>query len=286
MSTHGPILTFGEALWDCLPAGLFMGGAPLNVAYHASQLGADARVVSSVGKDFLGQEIRRRLDSLGVDTRHLHQVDAPTGTVQVTLDNGSPSYDIVRDVAWDQIRIDDVLRQAANQASALIFGSLAQRSTSNQATLRELRSHCPDDCIQAFDVNLRPPFDDAALVRELAQGCHLLKLNDEECTMLLNGEPPNLEHGARDLAQTYGISSVAITAGASGAGLLHQGNWHWADGQKITVADTVGAGDSFMAALIHGLIKQQDPQTTITQAARLAEFVASSNGPTPSHAKR
>lgn len=283
MPNHGPILTFGEALWDCLPAGLFMGGAPLNVAYHASQLGADARVVSSVGKDFLGEEIIRRLDSLGVDTRHLHQVDAPTGTVQVSLSNGSPSYDIILNVAWDQIGIDDSLRQAASQASALIFGSLAQRSEANRASLQELRSHCSDDCIQAFDVNLRPPFDDAKLIRELAQGCDLLKLNDEECTLLLHGEPPNLEHGARDLAQTYGIASVAITAGAQGAGLLHHGQWHWTDGQSITVADTVGAGDSFMAALICGLVNKNDPHSIITEAARLAEFVASSTGPTPQH---
>lgn len=278
------IFTYGEALWDCLPAGLFMGGAPLNVAYHLSQLGADAQLISATGDDQLGHEIRRRCQQLGLSTRYVATAEQATGTVLVSLEDGKPSYDIVEGVAWDAIPVEDALLKAVAQAQALVFGSLAQRSAANRETLAQLRAHCPDHCLIAFDINLRSPYDDLALVRQLGQGVDLLKLNDDEAIRLLGDDSADLGQQARQLAETFNCSMVALTAGARGAGLWHQGRWLWEDAQPITVQDTVGAGDSFMAALIHGLTAGDDPQTTLRRASRLAEFVATQQGPTPAHA--
>lgn len=283
------ILCYGEALWDCLPAGLFMGGAPLNVAYHLGQLGQPACLVSAIGQDQLGEELRRRADRLGIDHSLLASLDGPaTGTVQVELEHGKPSYTITQGVAWDQITVDAAVLSAAAGAQALVFGSLAQRSPFNRLGLSQLRKALDPSALVVFDINLRQPYDDLDLVRELAVGVDCLKLNDEEAARLLNLPvdecPP--EAAARQLAEQLQMPMVALTAGAQGAGLWKDGQWHWAEAQPITVVDTVGAGDSFMAALLDGLLRQKTPAAALEAASRLAEFVAASHGPTPDHRQR
>ena len=271
-------------LWDCLPQGLFMGGAPVNVAYHLQQLGADVKPVSAVGDDFLGREILRRLRRVGLDTRFVSIVpDRQTGVVLVELDEkGHPSYEIVENVAWDAIARTDELVQDASAAAAIVFGSLAQRSESNKKLLLELLVKTSG--LRAFDVNLRRPFDDHALVAELAAQADLIKLNNDEGYELadLPSDAP-LEDVARALAAKYACDRICITAGGGGAGMLADGRWYFGKARAVEVVDTVGAGDSFMAALIDGLLRGATTEAIIERAGSLAGFVASSRGAMPSY---
>jgi len=269
-------------LWDCLPAGLFLGGAPLNVACHLQQLGRDALPVSALGRDFLGDEILRRARRLGLDTRFLPQLSShPTGVVQVALDDsGQPSYEIVEGVAWDAIPRSDELLAAGRAAEALVYGSLAQRSEDNRQLIGELLDQTAG--MRIFDVNLRPPFDQHELVLELGEHADLIKLNDDEVRALSGlGETAELPDAARALRERCRCRQVCVTAGADGAGLLDDDDWHWCDGREVAVKDTVGAGDSFMAALLDGLLRKAPIDQALNRACRLAEFVAASDGATP-----
>lgn len=276
--TDAPILCAGEVLWDCLPRGLFLGGAPMNVAYHLHRLGRPAAPVSAVGEDFLGREIHRRLDLLGLPQGFVPAVGKPTGVVLVELDAGQPSYDIVDDVAWDAIPASEALLAAAAEAPALVYGSLASRHPDNRVLIGDLIGRCTG--LTAFDVNLRPPFDDLDLVRDFATRSKLIKLNHEELAKLAEGD--DHEARARALREASGCELVCVTAGAEGAGLLAE-SWHWEPGRKVEVKDAVGAGDSFMAALIDGLLAGAEPAAVIRRAARMGEFVAGSDGATPDH---
>ncbi len=282
-----PVICFGEALWDCLPRGLFLGGAPLNVAYHLHRLGRAVMPVSAVGTDALGDEILRRLDLWGLTGSGLSRNDLPTGMVRVHVDaQGQPSYEIVEQVAWDAIALSPAAAAAIDQAPALVYGSLAQRTDGNRHLLGELRARCPG--LQIYDINLRQPYDDIDVARELARGCDLIKVNDLELARLVGaGDLPSIDSlatAARSLVADDLTRSVCVTAGARGAGLLDKtGNWHWCDPEPITIRDAVGAGDAFMAALIDGLLHQAPPDAILLRASRLAEFVACSDGATPSH---
>lgn len=283
------ILCFGEILWDFLPAGLFAGGAPFNVAYHLHRHGADVKLVSAVGRDLLGDELLRRIKAWGLstDTIALHQ-GLPTGYVRAELSNtGDATYDITPSVAWDQIITDQDSLQPAMTARALVFGSLAQRSVFNRAALDRLLATLPADAWRVFDVNLRPPHDDLPLVRDLAAKCTLLKLNAAEAARLTDGggEAAGREEAdARALANQFGAETVCITAGARGAGLLRRGQWHWEPGREVEVADTVGAGDSFLASLLSGLIAGRlNDADCLRHATRLGEWVASQRGATPDY---
>ena len=284
------ILCFGEVLWDCLPSGLFAGGAPFNVGYHLHQHRADVRIVSATGRDFLGDELNRRLQHWGLSneliTRH---TGLPTGTVIAALgDTGDARYDITPSVAWDQIFVTQDTVQAAVGARALVFGSLAQRSPFNRTALERILAVLPEDALRVFDVNLRPPHDDLALVRELAGHATLLKLNAAEAARLHDGgdEAPGREEAdARALAAQANCPLVCITAGERGAGLLRAGQWTWEPGRKVEVADTVGSGDSFLAALLAGLLAPEVPSDAalLARACRLGEWVATQRGATPAY---
>lgn len=283
--TKGPVLCFGEVLWDCLPQGLFMGGAPVNVAYHLQQLGAKVLPISAVGDDFLGREIIRRLKRVGLDTRFVPDIaDVQTGVVLVELTaDGQPSYEIVQDVAWDMIPESADLMQAAADASAIVFGSLAQRSQANKKLLLEMLD--TTNGLRAFDVNLRRPFDDLDLVAELAAKADLIKLNNDEAYELagLPGDA-EIEKVAREVGAKYACDRVCVTAGGDGAGMRVGADWYWGDGETVDVVDTIGAGDSFMAALVDGLLRGGGPQAIIRRATRLAGFVAASRGAMPDYA--
>ena len=178
------VICFGEVLWDCLPKGLFAGGAPINVAYHLSRFGLDARPATAVGKDFLGEELLRRFRYWDLSPEFVSRVEQPTGAVIAELDSaGVASYRFLDDVAWDHIPLTDSLKQLAPKVTALVFGTLAQRADSNRAHLAELRRRA-STAKQIYDVNLRPPFDSPALVWELARGCDLIKLNDVELVVM------------------------------------------------------------------------------------------------------
>ena len=280
------ILCFGEILWDFLPDGLFPGGAPFNVAYHLKQQGADAKLISAVGRDLLGDELLRRVKSwdISTETIALHQ-GLPTGYVQAEIgSDGDATYDIVSSVAWDQIMTGQDSLQAAMNAQAIVFGSLAQRSAFNQSALDRLLATVPADAWRIFDVNLRPPYDDLELVRQLAQKSTLLKLNAAEAARLVDGgdeQAGREEKDARALAESISCARVCITSGSRGAGLLHGGQWSWEPGREISVVDNIGAGDSFLATLATHLIQGQlTDAECLARACRIGEWVATQRGAT------
>jgi len=285
-----PILCFGELLWDCLPAGLFAGGAPFNVGYHLHQQGAEVRIVSASGSDFLGGELDRRMRAWGLTTdliaRHR---DLPTGTVIATLgEAGDARYEITPDVAWDQIPVTGEVANAAVSAQAIVFGSLAQRSPANRTALDQLLALLPATALRAFDVNLRAPHDDLPRVRELARQASLLKLNAAEAARIADGGSEAAgreESDARTLAAETGAPLICITAGARGAGLLRNGTWTWEPGRTVAVADTIGAGDSFLAALLNGLLGPAPlpDAEVLASACRVGEWVATQRGATPAY---
>lgn len=273
-----------------MPAGLFPGGAPFNVAYHLHQLDADVRLVTAVGRDALGEELLRRIRDWGLNTDTItrHQ-GLPTGSVIATLGpGGDASYEITNSVAWDQILITEDTVRAAVDAQAIVFGSLALRSPINRAGLDRLLTVLPKSAWRVFDVNLRAPHDDLLLVREMAKSATLVKLNAEEAARIVLGatseQSGSPEPLARSLNHNCGCAMVCITAGARGAGLLINDKWYWCDGQPVEVADTVGAGDAFLAKLVSLLLPSDvDPAAALASACRHGEWVASQRGATPTY---
>lgn len=281
-----PILCFGEVLWDSLPAGLFPGGAPLNVAYHLRRLGLDPIVVSAVGRDRLGEELRRRFDVWGLDARGV-RVDSEreTGLSRVELVDGSPRYEILEGVAWDDIEASQEVLELARCSVAVVFGSLAQRSPTNRSQLRTLLA-VGSAALKVFDVNLRQPFASSAVVWSLASAADLVKLNVEELAALL-GEtlsPADFEGAVRRFARRAEVEQVCLTAGALGAGLLLGDRWTWRPSRPVAVRDSVGAGDAFLAALLFGRLRRaESPAVTLRRAYRLARVVVSRDGATPAY---
>lgn len=286
LMSSSAILCFGEVLWDCLPKGLFPGGAPINVAYHLRRYGLNAIPITAVGRDFLGDEILRRFRYWELSPEFVGQIDRPTGAVVVDLDGaGVARYRFLEDVAWDHIPLSDGVNAVAESATALVFGTLAQRSEANCSQLSELRGRASKSQ-HVYDVNLRPPYDDPNLVWDLARGCHLIKLNDEELLKLLQMKeaPDALQRGAALFSERTGCPRVCVTAGKKGAGLWWEGQWTWDPPEPIEVKDTVGAGDSFLASLLHGwLVGGLSPAENLHRSARVAEFVATCDGATPAY---
>ena len=285
------VVCFGEILWDILPSGRFPGGAPMNVAYHLQMLGLEPVLVSAVGCDPNGDELGRILDRWGLDQTCVSRLAGfPTGTVRATLSaGGEPAYNITRDVAWDHLVADAEAVRRTQAARALVFGSLALRSTANRTTLERLLAVLPPRAERIFDVNFRPPHDDLGLVRDLAARATILKLNAAEAARLAEGgeETPRKEADhARRLAETFGCAAVVVTCGARGAGVWCQDRWCWEAGRPVQVADTVGAGDAFLAAFISGWLRGTAPAAGLAAACRLGEWVASQPGATPAYPAR
>jgi fructokinase len=281
MSTK-PILCIGEILWDSLPNGLFLGGAPFNVAYHLKSLGADVAMVSCVGDDVLGRIARERIQEKGLSV-DLIQIDAavPTGLVNVKIDPaGNASYEIVAPAAWDNIKMISPLREASESAGAIVFGSLAQRAPISRTTVQQLLS---TDALKVFDVNLRPPFDDPEIVRVGLERAQVVKLNDQEFNRLSQwyGFPSGLRDGAAALAQHFGPRIICITRGAQGAVLWNDGRYSEHPGYKVPVRDTVGSGDAFLASLLKGLFEHLPDDILLKCANAHGAFVATKDGATP-----
>jgi len=285
---NSPVLCFGEVLWDFLPHGTFPGGAPFNVAYHLHLLAVSVRPISAVGRDDLGEQLLQRLAQWGVSTSAItRHATLPTGRVSATLSSqGDAHYVIARDVAWDRITFAPDTLKNATTSPALIFGSLALRSAENRAALKQLIDALPTNAWRVFDVNLRAPHDDLALVREFASSANVLKLNATEAARLVDAteSPGQEESHARSLAAQFNSSLICITAGERGAGLLRADHWTWVSARRVVVADTVGAGDAFLAAFLVGLLRTVLTDIEILSAAcRLGEWVASHPGATPDY---
>jgi len=279
------IACFGEALWDILPRGIFLGGAPLNVACHLSRLGVHAVPVTAVGRDFLGEEACRRIEAWGITTDFISRHRGkPTGTVRAMLDpRGVARYEIADRVAWDQIAIPRELRRM-RAPGAIVYGSLALRHTTNRLALMDLLAAWPDT-LRVLDLNLRAPFDRGLGVRFPLRHAQLVKLNDEELGRMIGASVTTqrqIEKAARLFAAKYRTARICVTAGERGAGLLWAGTWVWEDGRPVNVRDTVGSGDAFLAAFLAGhFARRETPQEALASACRLGEFVAGRDGATP-----
>lgn len=290
MPSSGPILCFGEILWDFLPQGLFPGGAPFNVGYHLQKLGQRVELLSGIGRDKLGGELVRRLNSWDISTECItFHAGLPTGTVIAdTSPNGDATYTITPSVAWDQILMSEDVTRRAVEAAGLVFGSLALRSPVNRSSLDRLLKLVPADAWRVFDVNLRPPHDDLDLVRDMTGHASLLKLNAEEAARIVlnsDAEEPGAEEAmARALAKDKDIRVVCITAAERGAGLLMDDVWHWEPGRSVNLVNTVGAGDAFLARLLAHLIAEDcAPAEALASACRHGEWVATQYGATPDY---
>lgn len=279
------ILCVGEILWDALPDGLFLGGAPFNVACHLQALRGETVFVSRVGDDRLGQEALRRMRARGLDTA-LVQIDEslPTGWVQVELGGtGEPDYEILEPAAWDAITFTDALHNHAGRADALVFGSLAQRSPTSRQTIRRISE--TDDLLRVFDINLRAPFIDRDVVEHSLEAADVVKFNDDELRYLQDWFElsDDAEPAMADLAAAFDCRAVCMTSGGNGARLWMNGStWHHS-GYSVAVEDTVGAGDAFLATLLTGLLEDRSGDTVLHLANRVGAYVASKPGATPSY---
>ncbi len=286
LSSKSPtIVCFGEALWDILPRGIFLGGAPLNVAYHLSRQRIRALPVSAVGRDFLGEEIVRRLEGWQLASQFIARIGKhSTGTVRASLDpKGTAAYHIMRRVAWDHIPVTSTLLRQPPPA-AIVFGTLALRERANRVALAGLFSAWPT-AVRVLDLNLRAPFDRGPAIEFAATRAQILKLNAEELAQLSGKRSrgaAQLEKSARHLSARRSLPRICVTAGELGAGLLWDGLWFWETGRRVAVRDTIGSGDAFLAAFLAAILgRGEAPSVALTLACRMGEFVAGCDGATP-----
>lgn len=284
------ILGIGELLWDLLPVGPRLGGAPANFAVMAGRLGNHSVVLSRIGRDDLGRRAVEVLDPLPADASHI-QIDTAheTGRVDVTFANGQPSYSIHEPAAWDALELTDDWVQLAERADAICFGSLAQRARESRQTLQTLAAQTSSTCIRVFDVNLRPPFYSGEILQESLELATVAKMNDAEVPLVLSllglpgSEGPNaLQIDAeRLLAEFPTLTLIAITRGAHGSLLVAPHESHSHPGIPTTVADTIGAGDAFTAALTHYLLRGA-PLPILNEAGnQWGSYIASQQGAMP-----
>ncbi|WP_309386762.1 PfkB family carbohydrate kinase [Cerasicoccus frondis] len=276
------IICFGEILWDCLPRGLFLGGAPFNVACHLAQLGADARLVSTVGRDFLAEEALRRAQARGVKLDFVRRDDElPTGTVIASLSEaGNASYEFPTPVAWDALCVGHDVLSAAAQASAVVYGTLALRLNPNREQLAALLS--VEGPMRCLDVNLREPYDDLDLALKLAAQSDLVKLNEIELGRLTDSPAAETVEGVVEqcakLKVIAGASRICVTRGAEGGVFWDDGEVVTAKSPPVEVKDTVGAGDAFMAALVYGLTTGKSITDSLSAACERGAQIASQDG--------
>lgn len=278
----GAVLCIGELLWDSLPAGLFLGGAPFNAACHLHAFGVQVDMVSRVGADRLGEEALERARGYGIST-DLIQIDSdlPTGFSKVKLDDyGVPKYEIAAPAAWDAIETTEELRRHAAQARAIVFGSLAQRSAVTRTTIEDV---CGGSTLKVFDINLRPPYDGRQCVHESLERADVVKLNRDELRILQSwfDLPESLEGAVAALAEKMRCQVVCVTLGKDGAALWRRGRFVEHRGYEVDVKDTVGAGDAFLAALLVGLLEDREDLLLLKRANLVGAYVAAHTGALP-----
>lgn len=280
------VVGMGEALWDVLPEGKKIGGAPANFAYHVSQFGLPSCVVSAVGADPLGQEIVENFTSKGLN-QQIAEVPYPTGTVQVEIDPaGVPQYEIKENVAWDNIPYTALLESLAERTKAVCFGSLAQRNIVSRNTINRFLDAMPqtDDSLVVFDVNLRQGFYTKEILCNSMKRCNILKINDEELVTVsrMFGYPGiDLQDKCWILLGKYNLKMLILTCGINGSYVFTPGNVSFQPTPKVEVADTVGAGDSFTAAFISSILKGKSVAEAHALAVRTSAFVCTKKGAMP-----
>ena len=280
-----PIVGIGEILFDLLPTGAQLGGAPANFAYHVNQLGGHGVAISAIGKDALGEEVKTILAEKGLKAI-LPEVDCPTGVVNVTLDEkGVPTYTIIEGVAWDNVPYTPEMKAVASEACAVCFGTLAQRNPVTRQTILDFIADMPADSLKVYDINLRQHFFSKEIIETSLKVADILKINDEEILNMakllgLDGTP---EEACRAILRLYGLRLVILTKGGDGSEVITEDTVLSIACPKVQIADTVGAGDSFTAAFIRAYLRGD----TLAECHRLANevsaYVCSKNGAMPAY---
>ena len=280
------IVGIGEALWDVLPEGKKIGGAPANFAYHVSQFGLESCAVSAVGDDELGQEIRSNFEEKKLQTL-IETVPYPTGTVQVEIDKlGVPQYDIKENVAWDNIPFTPQIEELAHRTKAICFGSLAQRSKVSRNTIEQFIEAMPktEDTLIVFDVNLRQSFYSRDVLDRSMKRCNVLKINDEELitiSRMLGYQGTDLQSKCWILLGRYHLKMLILTCGVNGSYVFTPGSMSFIATPKVKVADTVGAGDSFTGAFVACILKGLSVADAHQKAVNVSAFVCTQRGAMP-----
>ena len=281
---HPKIAGIGELLWDILPEEKRLGGAPANFALHSCALGAQAAIVSATGDDDLGKEIRKQLEITKVDISNIQIDTRKTGWVDVELcEEGKPTYVIHKEVAWDYIQTSSDVIELAQDCDAVCFGSLAQRSEVSRNTILKFLDNTKSDCLKILDLNLRQNHYSTDLICNSLQAANILKINDEELEVLqeIIKLPPDTNAALRSILDHYELKLIALTQGAKGSTMMTNSSTSFCPGLKVNVKDTIGAGDSFTAAMTIGILSEL-PLNTINQAAtKVAAYVCSQSGATP-----
>jgi fructokinase len=277
------IICFGEVLWDVLPSGKKLGGAPLNVSLRIQSLGNNALMISSIGKDPLGEEIAGEVKTHGGSLAHIQVTGKyPTSEVLVKLDkDGTASYEIKMPCAWDHIELLERDIKAVESSDALVYGSLVTRSSRSRETLNALLGHAR---FKVFDVNLRPPHYTPEGIIRLIESADFVKFNEEELLEIcehLEFRDPSIEACIRFISGRSGSEQICVTRGKDGAILFYDNAFYYNQGYTVKVADTVGAGDSFLASVISQLLQGTKPQEAIDFACAVGSIVASKSGANP-----
>lgn len=278
------IVGLGEILWDVLPEGKKLGGAPANFAYHASQFGMNGLAVSAIGRDPLGDEI---LDQLSGKNLHyqLEKVEFPTGTVQVTLDkNGIPNYDICQGVAYDNIPWTPDMEAIAKETQAVCFGTLAQRDAVSRSTILQFLDTMPVDSVKIYDINLRQHWYSKEIIEDSLQRSTILKINDEELVVvreMMGQQVLDTVEFCRYLLDTYALKLVILTCGVEGSYVVTANECLFQGTPKVEVADTVGAGDSFTSAFCVAYLKQLPLAQAHKLAVDVSAYVCTQSGAMP-----
>lgn len=280
------VVGMGEALWDILPEGKKIGGAPANFTYHVSQFGIDSCAVSAIGDDALGDELLENFNKKEIKYM-IEKVPYPTGTVQVEIDQaGIPQYEIKENVAWDNIPWTEQLAELARNTKAVCFGSLAQRNVVSRETISRFLDEMPknDDTLVVFDVNLRQGFYNKEILCNSMKRCNILKINDEELVSVsrMFGYPGiDLQDKCWILLGKYNLKMLILTCGINGSYVFTPGNVSFQPTPKVEVADTVGAGDSFTAAFIANILKGHTVEESHLKAVETSAFVCTQQGAMP-----
>ena len=279
------IVGLGEALWDVLPEGKKLGGAPANFAYHAGQFGLDTIAISALGEDALAEETIEALKEHNLNYL-MPRVPYPTGTVQVTLaEGGIPTYEIKEGVAWDNIPYTNEMADIAKSARAVCFGSLAQRNSVSRENIRKFLADTPADCLKICDINLRQQFYSKEVLEDSFKLCNILKINDEELVVvsrMFGYEGLDMRQTCEKMVQDYGLKMLVLTCGTNGSYVFtDDGLTSFQDTPKVEVADTVGAGDSFTGSFCACIINGKPVQEAHKTAVAVSAFVCTQNGAMP-----
>jgi fructokinase len=274
----------GELLWDFLPTGKQLGGAPGNFAFHAMQTGCTSLVISAVGNDELGCLLKSLLQRLGLNIEYLQQNDYPTGTVTVKLDkSGHPDYTIHENVAWDHICWNMEMQKLAGQLDAVCFGTLAQRNTESELSIRNLLRAVKPECLKVFDVNLRQNYYSGEVITNSLQFTDILKLNEDELPVIsgLLGINGSIEIQLDELQRLFKLKYIIYTMGSNGSYIKNADELSYEEVPEIEISDTVGAGDSFTAIVIAGILNKIPLKVLHKKATEIAAYVCTQKGATP-----